>query len=186
KKVDYLVIGGGMANTFLFAQGIQIGNSLCEKDLKEISLEVMDTAKKNNCEIILPKDVVVASEFKANAEYNIKDLNNIKNYEMILDIGPSTCKKINEIFSISKTLIWNGPMGAFELEPFDNGTIDTSLCAGKLTETGELISVAGGGDTVSALKKSKADKKFSYVSLAGGAFLEWMEGKSLPGIKCLL
>ena len=186
KKVDYLVIGGGMANTFLFAQGIQIGNSLCEKDLKEISLEVMDTAKKNNCEIILPKDVVVASEFKANAEYNIKDLNNIKKDEMILDIGPSTCKKINEIFSISKTLIWNGPMGAFELEPFDNGTIDTSLCAGKLTESGELISVAGGGDTVSALKKSKADKKFSYVSLAGGAFLEWMEGKSLPGIKCLL
>ena len=146
----------------------------------------MDTAKKNNCEIILPIDVVVASEFKANAKYNIKDLNNIKNGEMILDIGPSTCKKINEIFSISKTLIWNGPMGAFELEPFDNGTIDTSLCAGKLTESGELISVAGGGDTVSALKKSKADKNFSYVSLAGGAFLEWMEGKSLPGIKCLL
>ena len=98
----------------------------------------------------------------------------------------STCKKINEIFSISRTLIWNGPMGAFELEPFDNGTIGTSLYAGKLTEIGKLISVAGGGDTVSALKKSKADKKFSYVSLAGGAFLEWMEGKSLPGIKCLL
>ncbi len=186
KKVDYLVIGGGMANTFLFAQGIQIGNSLCEKDLKETSLEVVDNAKKNNCEIILPIDVVVASEFKVNAKNIIKDLNNIKNEEMILDIGPSTCKKINEIFSISRTLIWNGPMGAFELEPFDNGTIGTSLYAGKLTEIGKLISVAGGGDTVSALKKSKADKKFSYVSLAGGAFLEWMEGKSLPGIKCLL
>ena len=186
KKVDYLVIGGGMANTFLFAKDIQIGNSLCEKNLKETSLQVMKEARENNCQIILPRDVVVATDFKANANYIIKDLNNIGAREMILDIGPSSCDKINETFLKSKTLIWNGPLGAFELEPFDKGTINTSLFASKLTKNGMLISVAGGGDTVSALKKANAESEFTYVSLAGGAFLEWMEGKSLPGIECLL
>ena len=186
KKVDFLVIGGGMANTFLFAQGLQIGNSLCEKNLKETCLNVIVAAKENNCEIILPHDVVLASKFVANANFSIKDVKNISSNDMILDIGPSSCDKINKIFSISKTLIWNGPMGAFELEPFDKGTISTSLYASELTKNGKLISVAGGGDTISALKKSKAEKNFTYVSLAGGAFLEWMEGKSLPGIESLL
>ncbi len=186
KKVDYLVIGGGMANTFLFAQGLQIGKSLCEKNLKETSQRIISEANENNCKIILPHDVVVASEFASNANFSIKKLKDINSLDMILDIGPSTCDKINEIFSISKTLIWNGPMGAFELKPFDKGTINTSVYASKLTKNGKLISVAGGGDTVSALKKSRADKDFTYISLAGGAFLEWMEGKNLPGVECLL
>ena len=185
KKVDFLVIGGGMANTFLFAQGLQIGKSLCEKKLKETSLKIISAGKENNCEIILPHDVVVASEFTAHTNCSVKDVKDISSKDMILDIGPSTCDKINKIFSISKTLIWNGPMGAFELEPFDKGTIHTSLYASKLTKSGKLVSVAGGGDTVSALKKSRVDKDFTYVSLAGGAFLEWMEGKSLPGVECL-
>ncbi len=186
KKVDFLVIGGGMANTFLFAKGLQIGNSLCEENLKETSLRIISACNDNNCEIILPHDVVVASEFVANTNYNVKSVLDINNKDMILDIGPSTCDKINEIFSMSKTIIWNGPMGAFELEPFDKGTIQTSVYASKLTKNGKLISVAGGGDTVSALKKSGAEKDFTYVSLAGGAFLEWMEGKKLPGVECLL
>ena len=186
KKVDYLVIGGGMANTFLFSNGLEIGKSLCEKKLKETAQRIILEANKNKCKIILPHDVVVASEFAANANFSIKNVRDIDNSDMILDIGPSTCDKINEIFSISKTLIWNGPMGAFELKPFDKGTINTSVCASKLTRNGKLISVAGGGDTVSALKKSKADKDFTYISLAGGAFLEWMEGKNLPGVECLL
>ena len=134
----------------------------------------------------MPHDVVVASEFVSNANFSIKNVKDINSLDMILDIGPSTCDKINEIFSISKTLIWNGPMGAFELKPFDKGTINTSVYASKLTKNGKLISVAGGGDTVSALKKSRADKDFTYISLAGGAFLEWMEGKNLPGVECLL
>ena len=186
KKVDYLVIGGGMANTFLFAKGLQIGKSLCEKNLKETSKRIISEANENNCEIILPHDVVVASEFAANANFSIKNVADINSLDMILDIGPSTCDNINEIFSISKTLIWNGPMGAFEIKPFDKGTINTSVFASKLTKNGKLISVAGGGDTVSALKKSKAEKDFTYISLAGGAFLEWMEGKNLPGVECLL
>ena len=186
KKVDYLIIGGGMANTFLFAKGMQIGKSLCEKNLKETSLRIISEANENECEIILPHDVVVASEFVTNANFSIKNVTDINSLDMILDIGPSTCDKINEIFSISKTLIWNGPMGAFELKPFDKGTINTSICASKLTKRGKLISVAGGGDTVSALKKSNAEKDFTYISLAGGAFLEWMEGKNLPGVECLL
>lgn len=185
KKVDFLVIGGAMANTFLFAQGLKIGNSLCEKNLKETSLRIISACKENDCEIILPHDVVVASEFAVNANFRVKKVIDIDSKDMILDIGPSTCDKINEIFSISKTLIWNGPMGAFEIEPFDKGTIKTSVYASKLTKTGKLISVAGGGDTVSALKKSKAEEDFTYVSLAGGAFLEWMEGKNLPGVECL-
>ena len=186
KKVDYLIIGGGMANTFLFAKGLQIGKSLCEKNLRETSQRIISEANENKCEIILPHDVVVASEFVANANFSIKNVTDINSIDMILDIGPSTSDKINEIFSISKTLVWNGPMGAFELKPFDKGTITTSICASKLTKSGKLISVAGGGDTVSALKKSKAEKDFTYISLAGGAFLEWMEGKNLPGVECLL
>ena len=156
------------------------------KNLKETTQRIISKAIENNCEIILPHDVVVASEFSANANFSIKNVKNINSLDMILDIGPSTCDKINEIFSISKTLIWNGPMGAFELKPFDKGTINTSVYASKLTKNGKLISVAGGGDTVSALKKSRADKDFTYISLAGGAFLEWMEGKNLPGVECLL
>ena len=186
KKVDYLIIGGGMANTFLFAKGLQIGKSLCEKNLKETSQRIISEANENKCEIILPHDVVVASEFAANANFSIKNVADINSLDMILDIGPSTRDNINEIFSISKTLIWNGPMGAFEIKPFDKGTINTSVFASKLTKNGKLISVAGGGDTVSALKKSRAEKDFTYISLAGGAFLEWMEGKNLPGVECLL
>ena len=185
KKVDYLVIGGGMANTFLYAQGYQIGKSLYEKNLKDVALNVIKESKKYNCKILLPDDVIVASEFIANAKSRVKEIKNIKSEELILDIGPTTCDKINKIFSLSKTLIWNGPMGAFEIEPFDKGTIKTSKFAANLTKKGELISVAGGGDTVSALNKSKVSQDFTYLSLAGGAFLEWMEGKELPGVEIL-
>ena len=186
EKVDYLIIGGGMANTFLFAKDIKIGNSLCEKNLKNTALKILAKAKKNNCLVILPSDAVVSKEFSSNSKSIVREIKDIKNDEMILDIGPSSCDEIKKVFSISKTVIWNGPMGAFELKPYDKGTITTSKFAAKLTKNNKLISVAGGGDTVSALKKSEVDKDFTYLSLAGGAFLEWMEGKKLPGIFCLL
>ena len=184
-KVDHLVIGGGMANTFLYAQGNTVGKSLCEKSMKETALKILKDADEGGCHIHTPNDAVIASEFKANAKSSVIDIDKVPDDALILDIGPSTCNRIKEIFHECRTLIWNGPMGAFEVPPFDKGTNITTASAAKLTQRNQLISVAGGGDTVSALKKAGVFNDFSYVSLAGGAFLEWMEGKELPGIACL-
>jgi len=185
QKVDHLVIGGGMANTFLHAQGNPVGASLCEKDLKGTALKVLKRAYERGCEVHIPHDVIIASDFKANAQFTVVEAGKVPEGKLILDIGPSTCDKINQIFNKCETLIWNGPMGAFEIPPFDKGTNITTTFAAKLTNQNQLISVAGGGDTVSALKNAGIVEDFSYVSLAGGAFLEWMEGKKLPGIACL-
>ena len=184
-KVDHLVIGGGMANTFLYAQGNTVGKSLCERNMKETALKILKDAVDAGCHIHIPNDAVIASDFKANAKSSVIDIGKVPDDALILDIGPSTCNRIDEIFHECRTLIWNGPMGAFEVPPFDKGTNITTASAAKLTQTNQLISVAGGGDTVSALKKAGVLNDFSYVSLAGGAFLEWMEGKELPGIACL-
>jgi len=185
QKVDHLVIGGGMANTFLHAQGNPVGASLCEKDLKGTALKVLKSAYERGCEVHIPHDVIIASDFKPNAQFTVVEAGKVPEGKLILDIGPSTCDKINQIFNKCETLIWNGPMGAFEIPPFDKGTNITTTFAAKLTNQNRLISVAGGGDTVSALKNAGIVEDFSYVSLAGGAFLEWMEGKKLPGIACL-
>ena len=185
QKVDHLVIGGGMANTFLHAQGNPVGASLCEKDLKGTALNVLKRAYERGCEVHIPHDVIIASDFKPNAKFTVVEAGKVPEGKLILDIGPSTCDKINQIFNKCETLIWNGPMGAFEITPFDKGTNITTTFAAKLTNQNQLISVAGGGDTVSALKNVGIVEDFSYVSLAGGAFLEWMEGKKLPGIACL-
>ncbi|PQM56263.1 MAG: phosphoglycerate kinase [Rhodobacteraceae bacterium] len=185
QKVDHLVIGGGMANTFLHAQGNPVGASLCEKDLKGTALNVLKRAYERGCEVHIPHDVIIASDFKPNAKFTVVEAGKVPEGKLILDIGPSTCDKINQIFNKCETLIWNGPMGAFEITPFDKGTNITTTFAAKLTNQNQLISVAGGGDTVSALKNAGIVEDFSYVSLAGGAFLEWMEGKKLPGIACL-
>lgn len=184
-KLDHLVIGGGMANTFLYAQGKDVGASLCEKDLKDTALEIMANAKKENCEIILPVDLVVAKEFKANAESRVCGLDDVKADEMILDAGPETVDAIIDAMDASKTLIWNGPLGAFEMTPFDTSTVEAAKYAAKLCKKGKIVAVAGGGDTVSALNQAGASDDFTFISTAGGAFLEWMEGKILPGVEIL-
>lgn len=184
-RLDKLVIGGGMANTFLFALGHKVGASLCEKDLKDTALEILANAKKAKCEIILPVDVVVAKEFKANAESRVCGLDEVKSKEMILDAGPETVTKILDAIEVSKTLIWNGPLGAFELTPFDTSTVECAKFAAKHCEAGKVIAVAGGGDTVAALNQAGASDGFTFISTAGGAFLEWMEGKALPGVEIL-
>lgn len=184
-KVDTLVIGGGMANTFMAAKGINVGKSLCEHDLGETARNILEEAEKQNCEIMLPNDVVVAKEFAANAASEIHDAAYAPEDQMILDAGPRSVDFINEKISESKTLIWNGPLGAFEIEPFDKATVAVAKFAAEQTREGELVSVGGGGDTVAALNHADASKDFSYVSTAGGAFLEWMEGKALPGVAVL-
>ena len=184
-KLDRLVIGGGMANTFLYAQGYDVGGSLCEKDLKDTALEIIKAAKKAKCEIILPVDVVAAEKFAANAPSRVCGLDEVKSGEMILDAGPDTVAKIVDAMEASKTLIWNGPLGAFEITPFDTSTVEAAKFAAKLTKSGKLIAVAGGGDTVSALNHAGASDDFTFISTAGGAFLEWMEGKTLPGVEIL-
>lgn len=184
-KVDVLVIGGGMANTFLFAKGLNVGKSLCEKEMADTAKEIMEKAKAANCEIILPKDVVVAKEFKEGAVAQIIDVTRVPDDEMILDIGPKAADEVIEKLEGCKTLIWNGPVGAFETKPFDAATNKIALAVATLTESGKLLSVGGGGDTVSALKKAGVAEKMTYLSAAGGAFLEWMEGKILPGVKVL-
>jgi len=184
-KLDKLVIGGGMANTFLFAQGHDVGGSLCEKDFKDTALEILANAKKENCEIILPVDVVAAEDFKANAPHRVCGLNDVKSGEMILDAGPDTVTKILDAIDSSQTLIWNGPLGAFELSPFDTSTVECAKYAAKQCKAGKIIAVAGGGDTVAALKHASAEDGFTFISTAGGAFLEWMEGKALPGVEIL-
>ena len=185
KKVDILVIGGGMANTFLAALGKAVGKSLCEKDLLDTARDVLNTAKASGCEIVLPVDATVASEFKAHATNKVVSVDAVGADDMILDIGPQSIKHVSEKLAQAKTLVWNGPFGAFELVPFDTGTNEVAREAARLTKAGKLLSVAGGGDTVSALNHAGAAESFTYVSTAGGAFLEWLEGKPLPGVDAL-
>ncbi|MGI3164466.1 phosphoglycerate kinase [Pseudooceanicola sp. 200-1SW] len=185
EKVDRLVIGGGMANTFLAAQGVDVGKSLCEHDLIETAKEIMLKGLDVGCEVILPSDVVVAREFKAGAENETVPATQCPADAMILDAGPEAVARIGAAFETAHTLIWNGPLGAFEIEPFNAATDAAALKAAELTRAGTLKSVAGGGDTVAALNASGAAADFSYISTAGGAFLEWMEGKTLPGVAAL-
>jgi len=184
-KVDGLVIGGGMANTFLFAQGYGVGKSLCEKDLADTARRIMDKAEKANCAIILPIDAVVSWHFKANSPTRLYGVDAIDPDGMILDIGPSSIERINAAIDDAHTVVWNGPVGAFEMEPFDAGTVAIAKHVAKRTHDDLLVSVAGGGDTVGALAHAGVKDKLSYVSTAGGAFLEWMEGKPLPGVEAL-
>ena len=183
-KVDKLVIGGGMANTFLYAKGVDVGNSLCEKEMADTAREIMKKAEAAKCEIILPVDVVVAKEFAENAENKTVDVNAVPADMMILDIGPKSVEEVNKKLAECKTVIWNGPVGAFEIKPFNKATFAIAEAVADLTAKG-LKSIGGGGDTVSALKKAGVAGKLSYLSAAGGAFLEWMEGKILPGVKVL-
>ncbi|RBO53560.1 phosphoglycerate kinase [Rhodovulum sp. BSW8] len=184
-KVDFLVIGGGMANTFLAAQGINVGKSLCEHDMAGTARDIKDKADAAGCRIVLPVDVVVAREFRAGAVNETVAADACPADAMILDAGPKSVELIEEVFAKCKTLIWNGPLGAFEIDPFDAATNAAAAKAAELTEAGLLVSVAGGGDTVAALNGAGAAEKFSYISTAGGAFLEWMEGKTLPGVAAL-
>jgi len=184
-KVDQIVIGGGMANTFLAAKGIDVGKSLCEHDLGETAREIMAKASAKGCEIVLPTDVVVAREFKAGAASDVVAADACPADAMILDTGPDSVADIKARFAGAKTVVWNGPLGAFEIEPFNKATDAAALAAAELTEAGKLLSVAGGGDTVAALNSTGAGGRFSYVSTAGGAFLEWLEGKTLPGVAAL-
>jgi phosphoglycerate kinase len=185
KKVDYLIIGGGMANTFLAAQGKKVGKSLCEHDLLDTAREILNTAAGNKCRIVLPLDAVVAQEFKAHAPSHVVSVDHVGDADMILDAGPKSVAEVESVLAEAKTLVWNGPFGAFELEPFDAATNAVARFAARLTQEGKLLSVAGGGDTVSALNHAGVAEKFTYVSTAGGAFLEWLEGKVLPGVEAL-
>jgi phosphoglycerate kinase len=184
-KVDHLVIGGGMANTFLVAQGIEVGKSLAERDMAPTALEILGKAKEAGCTIHLPVDVVVAREFKAGAASEVVAATACPPDAMILDVGPATVAELTAVFSACRTLIWNGPMGAFEIAPFDAGTVAAAQAAAALTRAGKMVSVAGGGDTVAALNQAGVADDFSFISTAGGAFLEWMEGKELPGVTAL-
>ncbi|AMN51848.1 phosphoglycerate kinase [Labrenzia sp. CP4] len=184
-KVDMLVIGGGMANTFLAAQGTDVGKSLCEHDLAETAKRIMTAADKAGCEIVLPADAVVAREFKAGADNETVSLDAIPADGMILDVGAASIETVKTKIDAAKTLVWNGPLGAFEIAPFDTATVAAAKHAAANTKAGKLNSVAGGGDTVAALNHAGAADDFSYVSTAGGAFLEWLEGKELPGVKAL-
>ncbi|MGL4445398.1 MAG: phosphoglycerate kinase, partial [Alsobacter sp.] len=185
KRVDILVIGGGMANTFLAAQGKAVGKSWCEKALLDTARSILATASEANCAIVLPVDAVVAGEFKANAPSRVVPVDAVGADDMILDIGPASVAAVTERLAAAKTLVWNGPFGAFELTPFDAGTVAVAKAAATLTAQGKLLSVAGGGDTVSALNHAGVADAFTYVSTAGGAFLEWLEGKPLPGVDVL-
>ncbi|GAB2177278.1 phosphoglycerate kinase [Dongia sp. agr-C8] len=184
-KVDLLVIGGGMANTFLFAEGKEVGKSLAERDMAETARKIVAQAKQKNCRIVLPVDAVTAGEFKAGVATKTVDINAVPADQMILDIGPKSAAEIGDLLKTCKTLVWNGPVGAFETPPFDQGTTAAAKAAAALTVSKSLLSVAGGGDTVAALAHAGAVDDFSYVSTAGGAFLEWLEGKDLPGVAAL-
>ncbi|MFK5599565.1 phosphoglycerate kinase [Methylobacterium sp. HMF5984] len=184
-KVDMLVIGGGMANTFLHAQGKAVGKSLCEKDLAETALRILAAAESAKCRIILPVDAVVASEFKANAANETVPVDAVPEGGMILDAGPRSVAEIDAAIDEAATLVWNGPLGAFEMTPFDAATVAAARHAAERTTAGKLVSVAGGGDTVAALNHAGVSERFSYISTAGGAFLEWLEGKTLPGVEAL-
>ena len=185
-KVDHLIIGGGMANTFLAARGVDVGKSLCEHDLASTANLIMDAADAAGCTVHLPYDVVVAKEFRANPPVRTVNVHEVAADEMILDIGPAATEALADVLKTCKTLVWNGPLGAFEIEPFDAATVALAKTAAALTKEASLVSVAGGGDTVAALAHAGVVGDFSFVSTAGGAFLEWMEGKPLPGVDALL
>jgi phosphoglycerate kinase len=184
-KVDHLIIGGGMANTFLAARGVNVGKSLCEHDLTGTALEILDAAERADCTVHLPYDVVVATEFRPNPPTRTVNVHEVAADEMILDIGPAAVEALGDALKNCRTLVWNGPLGAFETPPFDTATVALARTAAALTQSGSLVSVAGGGDTVAALNQAGVADRFSFVSTAGGAFLEWMEGKELPGVKAL-
>jgi phosphoglycerate kinase len=185
EKVDHLAIGGGMANTFLNASGVNVGKSLCEHDMAEAAREVLAKAKAKGCAVHLPTDVVVAAEFKAGAPHAVVSRDKVPPDRMILDIGPYAARALARLLERCKTLVWNGPLGAFEAKPFDAATNTVAHAAAQLTKAGKLLSVAGGGDTVAALNNAGVAADFSYISTAGGAFLEWLEGKTLPGVAAL-
>ena len=185
-KVQHLIIGGGMANTFLAARGVDVGKSLCEHDLAETANAIMNSADQAGCTVHLPYDVVVAKEFAPNpASLRTCNVHEVADDEMILDVGPQAVEALSDVLKTCRTLVWNGPLGAFETEPFDAATVALARTAAALTQEGELVSVAGGGDTVAALAHAGVKDDFTYVSAAGGAFLEWMEGKRLPGVAAL-
>jgi len=186
EQVDHLIIGGGMANTFLAAKGVDVGKSLCEHDLVDKANAIMDAADHAGCTVHLPYDVMVAKEFAANpASLRTSNVHEVAADEMILDIGPQATEALADVLKTCKTLVWNGPLGAFETEPFDQATVSLARTAAALTKEGSLVSIAGGGDTVAALNVAGVADDFTYVSTAGGAFLEWMEGKPLPGVEAL-
>jgi phosphoglycerate kinase len=184
-KVDHLIIGGGMANTFLAARGVNVGKSLCEHDLADIANRILDAADVAGCTVHLPYDVVTSLEFRANPPVRTVNVHEVAADEMILDVGPSAVEALADVLKTCRTLVWNGPMGAFEMPPFDAATVALARTAAALTKEGSLVSVAGGGDTVAALAHAGVTKDFSFISTAGGAFLEWMEGKPLPGVDAL-
>jgi len=184
-KVDVLIVGGAMANTFLLAQGKKVGKSLVEGDLVSTAREILAKAKNTRHGIVLPVDVVVAEKFEARAPSRVAGADQVGAADMILDIGPRSIEQVISVLARTKTLVWNGPFGAFEMEPFDNGTVEVAEAAAELTAAGKLVSVAGGGDTVAALNVAGVVDRLSYVSTAGGAFLEWLEGKTLPGVEVL-
>lgn len=184
-KVDHLIIGGGMANTFLAARGVNVGKSLCEHELAETANAILDAADKAGCTVHLPYDVVTSLEFRANPPVRTVNVHEVGSEEMILDVGPAAIEALADVLKNCRTLVWNGPLGAFETPPFDSATVALAKTAAALTKEGSLISVAGGGDTVAALAHAGVTEDFSFISTAGGAFLEWMEGKPLPGVEAL-
>jgi phosphoglycerate kinase len=184
-QVDHLIIGGGMANTFLAARGVNVGKSLCEHDLADQANAIMDAADSAGCTVHLPYDVVTSREFRANPPIRTVNVHEVAADEMILDVGPAAVEALADVLKNCRTLVWNGPLGAFEIEPFDAATVSLARTAAALTREGSLVSVAGGGDTVAALAHAGVTEDFTFVSTAGGAFLEWMEGKPLPGVDAL-
>ncbi len=186
KKVDILFVGGGMANTLLFAQGVEVGKSLCEKDLVDTARMILANAEESGCKIMLPSDVVLAKEFAPNPETRLAAVSDVQGDEMILDCGPATVTALSLAMDGAKTLIWNGPLGAFETPPFHAATVAAANQAAKLAREDGLVAVAGGGDTVAALNQAGVADDFTFISTAGGAFLEWMEGKQLPGVGVLV
>jgi phosphoglycerate kinase len=185
QKVDVLIVGGAMANTFLLGLGKSVGKSLAEADLVPTAKEIVARAEAEKREILLPVDCVVAEKFEANAPSRVVDADKVSDKDMILDIGPRSIERVVSVLARSKTLVWNGPFGAFEMEPFDNGTVEVAEAAAELCAAGKLVTVAGGGDTVAALNVAGVVDRLTYVSTAGGAFLEWLEGKPLPGVEVL-
>ncbi len=184
-KLDKLAIGGGMANTFLYAQGHDVGASYCEKDMAETAREIVRLAGQNNCKLFLPLDIVVAEKMAPGAPARTRGLGEVDEHERILDAGPETAARLKRAMDNSKTLIWNGPLGVFEMPPFDKATVEAAQYAAELCKAGKIVAVAGGGDTVAALHHANVASDFTFVSTAGGAFLEWMEGKALPGVEAL-
>ncbi len=184
-RIDLLILGGGMANTFLAARGVDVGKSLCEHEMLDTARQIVARARESGTELLLPVDAVVATEFRDHAETRTVPVTGVAAEEMILDIGPETVRRIGERLARCRTLLWNGPLGAFEVPPFERGTVEVARRAAELTERGRLETVAGGGDTVAALARAGVLERFSYVSTAGGAFLEWLEGRTLPGIAAL-